>query len=451
MRKKFFYILINLVMFPCILYGQQYHYEHIPIDFTAIKLQSPFIQQQTVYQEWKQLAVNVYQALNLPTGEGYNETLIAKMTAFIAAYPSEHSAVSAKYYFAVYLQNEWIHFEEVAQEIIVENEDDEEEKVCDPSLLILLKEDMLRMYHEIAIEAPETWQGKLSAHVTAEYIDAMREKGQAYREKRRALWPLLLDFQQEWDLHFLPFFEGIHFPIEKSICLEHIWFAVDEGNFSEAEIGLVRMKEKYQGNEDTLRAEKYLERAYERVFEGGLHNLPDEELVQRFMSSQDQLERRQAAAALGNIAKWGSLHLTNKDALRITQNVVDYIDRAMSGNANEQTEMIDLIYRLWALAVPALLDALNSDDPARAAFAGERLLYMRNEEIITDIIDNARATTNNTKRAELIGLLTRMNEPCVSVMRFRGCLPDEQLQELYQRLVVPAIQELQASSSTTMP
>jgi crotonobetainyl-CoA:carnitine CoA-transferase CaiB-like acyl-CoA transferase len=77
------------------------------------------------------------------------------------------------------------------------------------------------------------------------------------------------------------------------------------------------------------------------------------------------------------------------------------------------------------------------------AFAGERLLSMRNEEIITAIIAKARAATDETKKAQFVGLLARMNEPCVPVMRFRECLPDEQLQELYQRLVVPALAELQ--------
>ena len=96
--------------------------------------------------------------------------------------------------------------------------------------------------------------------------------------------------------------------------------------------------------------------------------------------------------------------------------------------------MIDLIYRLWFLSVPALLETLDHTDPARVAFAGDRLLYMRNEEMITAIIAKARAATDETKK-----LLTRMNEPCVPVMRFRECLPDEQLQELYTRLVAPAL------------
>ena len=104
--------------------------------------------------------------------------------------------------------------------------------------------------------------------------------------------------------------------------------------------------------------------------------------------------------------------------------------------------MTDLIYRLWSLAVPALLDALDSDDSTRIAFAGERLLYMRNEEIVMAMIEKARVASNDAKRAELVGLLTRMNEPCAPVMHFRECLPDEQLQELYTRLVAPALQEL---------
>ena len=270
----------------------------------------------------------------------------------------------------------------------------------------------------------------------------MFEKAQTYKEKRRELWPLLLDFQQEWDLHFLPFFEGIRFPIEKSIYVERIGFAVDDGNFSEAEIALVQMKRTYPDDKDTLQAERYLENAYKRIFDGGLHNLPDEELLHRFMFPQNQLERLQASAALGNIAKWGSLHLVKKETLKITRSTTDFLDRAVFGNTEEQQEMTDLIYRLWSLAVPALLDALDSDDSTRIAFAGERLLYMRNEEIVMAMIEKARVASNDAKRAELVGLLTRMNEPCAPVMHFRECLPDEQLQELYTRLVAPALQEL---------
>jgi hypothetical protein len=131
-----------------------------------------------------------------------------------------------------------------------------------------------------------------------------------------------------------------------------------------------------------------------------------------------------------------------------------YIERAMTGDAAEQEEMIKLIYRLWHLAEPALLDTLDHENPEWVAFAGERLIYMKSEEIITAIIAKAQAAEaaeNDEKKAQLIEILSRMNEPCVPAMRFRECLDDAQAEELYQRLVVPALEALQAEEPTPTP
>lgn len=439
MKRWYFLIMIMLVGFPSILHGQGDEYDeysqeettpHFNIDFEAIRLKPPLTEDHELKSQCHALTMELEK-----TFSQYDETAMKNIVNFIAAHPSDNAALTAKYYLAEYLLAGRVRLEENME----------------LELAQLVVEDMLRLFAAIASEVPETWQGKLASYFTPEYFDSMLETGEYYRTKRRELWPLLRQLETNPEFRKFQSFRNQIDPVELIIGTEYIEFALKEGDILAAEAELARLKTTYSYSWKIKYAEKAIAEAYEDQFDGGLTGATDDTIFYFLTSSKDFLEVKQAAAALGNFQMIGTFELNATKKKIIDSVMLSYIDRAMSGNANEQTEMIDLIYRLWGLAVPALLDALNSDDPARAAFAGERLLYMRNEEIITDIIDNARATTNNTKRAELIGLLTRMNEPCVSVMRFRGCLPDEQLQELYQRLVVPAIQELQASSSTTMP
>jgi hypothetical protein len=217
------------------------------------------------------------------------------------------------------------------------------------------------------------------------------------------------------------------------------------GNIEAAEAEFALLKTRY----DASVADQFgtqIELVYEQLFDGDMHSLPNEEIVFILTSSQDEIEKRYAAAALGNLAMWRTDPLQKSVIKGAHQEALKYIDRAIAGDETEKAAMIDLLYRLWQLAVPALLETLDADDADRVAFAGERLLYMKNEEIIIAIINKARATDDEEKKAQLVDILARMNEPCVPVMRFRECLDDVQAQELYERLVVPALEEFQAST-----
>ena len=250
---------------------------------------------------------------------------------------------------------------------------------------------------------------------------------------------------------FLQFFhrQGYTDPVEVVVRGTRILAVIQEKkNLVEAEEELAQLQEKFPDSQVTKELEKDMDRAYFNQFEGDLHTIPEERIFSLLTSSQDVLEVKQAAAALGNLAMWKTLQMPKGGADIITNTVIGDIDRALSGDAVERDAMIDLIYRLWQLAVPALLETLDHENPDRVAFAGDRLLYMRNEEIITAIIAKARAAVDETKKAQLVGLLARMNEPCVPVMRFRECLPAEELHALSHRLVAPALAELTSVTPT---
>ena len=424
-------ILIAFLTFPGRLYGQGSQSNAYSIDVEAIRLNPPLMSNAATQQEFDAFAERIPLCITPTEGGGYNPPLLAEIVAFITAHPSDQAALSAKFYLGQFLY--------CAREKYRVEEKDE--------IFAAMTRDIATICHTIVEESPDSWQGKLAAHFTGDFL--MPPDEAVFVANLMAQLSTWLEIQDEPG--FLQFFQrqGYTDPVEVVVRGMRILFAIeDEKNPVKAEEELARLKERYPDLQKTKELEQHIEWAYADQFDGGLHSIPENEILRLFTTSLDVLEVKQAAAALGNLAIWKTLRIPKGGADIITNAVIGDIDRALSGDETERETMIDLIYRLWQLAVPALLETLDHENPDRVAFAGERLLYMRNEEIITAMIAKARAAVDETKKAQLVGLLARMNEPCTSVMRFRECLPAEELHALYQRLVAPALAELTSVTPT---
>lgn len=167
------------------------------------------------------------------------------------------------------------------------------------------------------------------------------------------------------------------------------------------------------------------------------------ELINYLQTSGDIVELRKTAFELGNRHIKGTYEPTGTDE-QVIKNVVDsYFDMAKSPNANTREEGRFQIHRLWRLAVPALLDYLKDDDLTKMELAAKSLILMRNEDIISSVINIAERTTDTRKKKLLLFVLTKMEEQRTTIVPNRQCLGSETSKELYNRLVVPALKRME--------
>jgi hypothetical protein len=215
---------------------------YTPIDIETIKLKPPFIESEEAKQRYREIS----DELAAPGENCYNEAFISKTVTFISTYPSDSTALYAKYSLAEYL---------LACSYVFE-----------PDLSPLcgfMRTDMLKIYEAIASEAPDTWQGKLASHFTLDYFMAAFSDRNAFLEKFREMVPTYLDIQHEPGFLQLREAQGYKEPVEVSVKKMLIFLEIEVGDWINAEKDLSSLKKEYP-DYDTTEIEQRLTEAYKR-------------------------------------------------------------------------------------------------------------------------------------------------------------------------------------------
>ena len=189
-------------------------------------------------------------------------------------------------------------------------------------------------------------------------------------------------------------------------------------------------------------------RTFSRPEERGedLSILETSEVVKRFTGSQDKIELRKAAKVLGDRTIAGSLKLSDGEKQGINKVVRKYIEQATAPTAQERVEAKQQLERLWHVAMPKLLEYVGSKEVAEAELAIKSLILMRNETVVKALIERAKTAGDDPSKAMYIFALRKMKEQRESLIPGRECLNEEESAALYDRLIVPALAELQESN-----
>jgi hypothetical protein len=180
-----------------------------------------------------------------------------------------------------------------------------------------------------------------------------------------------------------------------------------------------------------------------------MSTLATSDAVSRFSRSSDAIERRKLARVIGDRSIAGSLQLSGPENGQLQQQVAGILQGAKSPDANTRSEAQQQIERLWLAAVPTLVSNITPKDVTVSEMAVKSLILMRNESIVSNLIWEAKATTDEGRRQMLIFALSRMKEKRTSLIPGRACLDDRQSEELYSRLVVPALDALKPAAAET--
>jgi hypothetical protein len=167
-----------------------------------------------------------------------------------------------------------------------------------------------------------------------------------------------------------------------------------------------------------------------------------DELLELLSSSSNIEDKKICAKILGDLYISDSLKLINNQDLIMQKCIEDYFVQIKSENVSNREESRNQIYRLWHLAVPTLLKNLDNDDPKRFELAAKSLIVMRNETIIKAIIKLALNTKDHKKRKRFISLLSGMQGQQKTYIDGRDCINDSESKDLYNRFIVPALEEL---------
>jgi len=171
--------------------------------------------------------------------------------------------------------------------------------------------------------------------------------------------------------------------------------------------------------------------------------LETSEVVKRFTESNDKIELRKAAKVLGDRSIAGSLKLSDGEKQGINKVVRKYIEQATAPTAQERVEAKQQLERLWHVAIPALLEYVDSKEPGQAELAIKSLILMRNEAIVRALIEKAKGAKDEYSKAMVVFALKKMREQRKSLIPGRECLNEDESAAMYNRLLVPALAELQ--------
>lgn len=170
------------------------------------------------------------------------------------------------------------------------------------------------------------------------------------------------------------------------------------------------------------------------------------EVVKRVTESRDRTTLRKAAKVLGDRNIAGTLKISKDQARLLEGVVVGYLGQGKAKDSNEREEARQQIERLWRVAAPALLKNVGNKDPAIAELAIKSLILMRNETIVHSLIDIARSTNDEYTKVMAIFALKKMTEQRKSLIPGRACLDEKESKRLYDEVVVPTLNKLEAQS-----
>ena len=168
-------------------------------------------------------------------------------------------------------------------------------------------------------------------------------------------------------------------------------------------------------------------------------------VINYLAESTDKVERRKAAKVIGDRDLAGTLNLTNKQKEVIEKIVEEYLQQSKSEDSNMQSEARRQIEYLWKTAVPALLKNIDNENLQISDMATDRLVLMRNEHIIKEII-NVWETTKNPKTKDFLALvLKNMKYPSYPLLSCRESINQEDCNKLYKELIEPILPEIDGS------
>jgi hypothetical protein len=190
------------------------------------------------------------------------------------------------------------------------------------------------------------------------------------------------------------------------------------------------------------------ESGYTRPEERGedLSLLDISENIKILAESTDKIERRKAAKVIGDRFIAGILKLTSTDKETIATITSGYLQQSKAKDPQDSAEAGQQIIRLWRTTVPTLLKYMDSNEPPVADMAINSLVAMCNEEIIKAFIDLAKTTKNQMTRDMMIISLKIMKNPQRTSVKDRQGLSQEELAKLYDKLIAPALKELQPAT-----
>jgi hypothetical protein len=180
-----------------------------------------------------------------------------------------------------------------------------------------------------------------------------------------------------------------------------------------------------------------------------MSKLATSEAVSRFSTSKNVIERRKLAMVIGDRSAAGNLALSGAENKQLQQEAASTLLQAKSPDVNERSEAQQQIERLWRAAVPALVSNISPKDVTIAELAVKSLILMRNESIVSNLVWEAKNATDASRREMLIFALSRMKEQRTSLIPGRTCLGEKASEDLYNRLVAPALEELKSARVRT--
>lgn len=162
-------------------------------------------------------------------------------------------------------------------------------------------------------------------------------------------------------------------------------------------------------------------------------------------SASDRATLRRVAQLIGDRALAGTLTLSEADKSVIAASVQDAVQSASAyeATAEDYEDAMLRVQGLWRLAAPALLPYLDSEDMAQVEFAAKALITMRDEAIVQAIIAQAKQAATPERKDLYLFLLSKMQERRVPVISGRTRIDTASSEDLYRRLVAPALRELQ--------
>ena len=162
-------------------------------------------------------------------------------------------------------------------------------------------------------------------------------------------------------------------------------------------------------------------------------------------SASDRATLRRVAQLIGDRALAGTLTLSEADKSVIAASVQDAVQSASAyeTTAEDYEDAMLRVQGLWRLAAPALLPYLDSEDMAQVEFAAKALITMRDEAIVQAIIAQAKQAATPERKDLYLFLLSKMQERRVPVISGRPRIDTASSEDLYRRLVAPALRELQ--------
>jgi hypothetical protein len=180
-----------------------------------------------------------------------------------------------------------------------------------------------------------------------------------------------------------------------------------------------------------------------------LTDAPKEELLRRLQQPKDSIELRKIAQVLGDRDMAGTLKLTDNETIIIDNTVRAYILQKADFYAHHP-EINDQIIRFWDLAIPEMLRNLENPNKDIQVFVFNMLVQMRSEKLVRIMINKAKACKDPNLKEMYIGTLGIMTQQQEMDVVNRQCMDEKSSQELFDRLIKPALKELDPPTEGTV-